>query len=492
MSGGYSPGGGGCPQTPWASNIDADQYSLLDVQDIQVERLMDQANDPVFSLFNQYIADSGNLPSISPEQRRLYNLSGNPVLSFQDSYLLDNSGTLSMDWCARSLYDNATSQSLEYNTRCLLGPSASTMLDWSGAALFAPSRIYIGGGADNGNDDIQLNASASVNFGQQIIQRLYTGNVLNFNNPAFTQSNACVSFWSQSDLTTPPANGNVLAWDSATETWAAAAAGSGSQTPWTQNIDADKFDLCFLNCLRFEDNNIENTGYHTLDIFNDATSWNFISGFTNDACCKPLHFEYCNRSFNLCEGANFSLCLNDTFCLSDNASASWNNFITCACQQHTNDVGQSAAFGVQSCGASVWSPLYCNGFIAGMNGCDVLRHYLCTYNDYYTFQDCLGGYSGIPCDLIFALNNGCTNGYTQIDFNGLGLGGVLNSNSGPLILAQCNTPALSSCAGYTEACCTWNFVGNVCAGGSSGYTGSFDPATVTQIDVFCGLITGVI
>ncbi len=491
-----APTGGS--QTPWLSNIDADQYSLLDAQDIQAERLIDSnAGDFVAGLFNCHFVDSANLNAISIEQRRLINLSGNPVLSFQDSYLLDNAGTTSMDWCSRSLYDSASSQSIDYGNRQLLAPGASTLLDWSGAALFAPSRIYVGGGSDNGNDDIQLNASSSINFGQQIIQRLYTGNILNFNNPAFTQSDACVSWWTQSDLSTAPANGDVLTWDSGLGLWSAApSGGSGASSGNLYSIQlSDGFsgfiDAGCVNgvnyfeydCLNFSfnltDNCNEGGDYHRLQVYSDGCFWNFCSCVTGSgATANGFHFRLNNCS--------------DDFFVSDDS----NNFayIDPALNHFRleNSFGHCAEFMIDCCGAAMCAGPCKPTIYAGYNCAEEIRGCLNDFSDdRFCFANYQTGYSATPCDLIFTLNNFCNYGYTQLDLSGFGLGGVVNSNSGDLILAYQNTSAIQiGSGGFFCTTGTMDICNGLCVFGTApAVDGTY--ANPTSITIQCGIVTAI-
>ena len=149
-----------------------------------------------------------------------------------------------------------------------------------------------------------------------------------------------------------------------------------------------------------------------------------------------------------------------------------------------------AHFGINSCAAAIWTDCGPSIF-AGYNTCDRFQVNLNTYNDSLGFQDYLNGFSGTYCDLIFNLTNGCTYGYTQLNFDGLGLGGVVNSLSGPLYLAQGNCEFLCSCSGYTETNGTWNLYSSLCIGGNSTYSGTFDPNSISSIIVECGLITGI-
>jgi hypothetical protein len=192
----FAAGGGGGSQTPWLSDIDAAGYDLNNLNVLQAQSLYDPANNFVANLSSGKLSDLIGVGSVDVENREL----------------IDSSGTVK--------------------------------LNWAGPALFLDDRVIIGGGSDDGINDLQLAGSNSIIFGSQITQSLL-GTVFNFNNPAFAQANAELNLWTQSDGVTALSNGDVLTWDAANSRWAGAAGGGGggayalldgSNQPFTGNV----------------------------------------------------------------------------------------------------------------------------------------------------------------------------------------------------------------------------------------------------------------
>jgi hypothetical protein len=131
----------------------------------------------------------------------------------------------------------------------------------------------------------------------------------------------------------------------------------------------------------------------------------------------------------------------------------------------------------------------------GWCGSDNIRFCLNTYNDYIHWEDNQVTYAGC-CNLQWTYNNGCNNGYNVWTTKGSGLGLVISSDDGcclcPLILAQglCSRACFDSSGMFVVSADT-NLAGCVCVQGNSGFTGTFDTASNTQIFITCGIITGI-
>jgi hypothetical protein len=153
---------------------------------------------------------------------------------------------------------------------------------------------------------------------------------------------------------------------------------------------------------------------------------------------------------------------------------------------------------VRDCGAVFYDKgcYLSNAVVLGACGANSLRLQTGDQSgtDYVHIQDYRTGYSGFACDFVTTWNYGGTYGYTQLDFVNSSYGVVLNHTctTVPFIFSQAHCAFLEACAGYIQAKGTWDFVGSVCAGGTSTYTGALNDSTSTQIaDVVCGLITAV-
>jgi hypothetical protein len=100
-------------------------------------------------------------------------------------------------------------------------------------------------------------------------------------------------------------------------------------------------------------------------------------------------------------------------------------------------------FGLKDCGIGLWDNCANNYMLANYCGQSKAQVGIPCGN-YYSLQDGQCGYGG--CDLFFNINkatSGCGNHYAQLNFTGCACGGVVNSCSGPLILASCGCAGLS-------------------------------------------------
>jgi hypothetical protein len=124
-----------------------------------------------------------------------------------------------------------------------------------------------------------------------------------------------------------------------------------------------------------------------------------------------------------------------------------------------------------------------------------------TYEDYIQFEDYQCGYSGTSCDLFLTINNGCSYGYTQLNFSGPHCGALIqNTGCGNLLLGHTNCAGLCiSSGGIVTTVANLNIGCGLCINGSnilpitdgtySFYNDGTTQGQVTSITFTCGIAT---
>lgn len=239
------------------------------------------------------------------------------------------------------------------------------------------------------------------------------------------------------------------------------------------------------NCFQYQSGIVSMLGWD----FGDGISAKFTISNTN---CDGWDFN----STSTCPSSHvlpvrFNLgCCGTTFSVTTPDSMSFIIDPTYNCLHTSDSYGNASYFGITCCGAAVWSQTGAS-FIAGYNATCSVRIMNGTYNDYIHFEDYQTGFSGVACDLLFTINNGCNYGYTQIDLGGLGCGGVLNSNSGDLLLAQANCAGLCiGASGFMTSLGTLNINNGLCIGGNAPAADN-TYSSPTSITIQCGIITAI-